>query len=220
MVTLSIPPYGVQDIVRQFHLSQDIVDRLCAYENILRTWQRKINLVGGKSLDDFWRRHILDSLQILPHILPAVKTVVDLGSGAGLPGLILAVAMADDRDVDVHLIESDQRKAVFLREASRETGAGVTVHNARIEKMPGLEADVITARALAPLTDLLELSAPHRHDDTVMLFLKGENVGEELTAADKSWTMQVSEIPSLCGGSGCLLKINDVMKIKDVKRRG
>jgi len=201
--------YGQNDLQDQFGLSLRVMENLCRYEGMLQKWQRKINLVGPKTLDDFWRRHILDSLQIIKHIPETAKILVDLGSGAGLPGIILAIAADQKTDFNVHLVESDQRKAVFLREVNRETNAGVTVHCQRIENIENLNADVITARALAPLENLLKLSQHIQHKASTMLFLKGENYQQELTQADKSWTMNVSEIPSLSGGSGCLLKIKE-----------
>ena len=201
--------YGQKDLQNQFGLSLFVMEKLCLYEAMLKKWQRKINLVGPKTLDDIWRRHILDSLQILNHIPETAKILVDLGSGAGLPGLILAIVADQNNDLDVHLVESDQRKAVFLREVNRETNAGVTVHSQRIENIENLKADVITARALAPLENLLKLSQYHQHEATTLLLLKGENVQQELTQADKSWKMKVSEIPSLSGGAGCLLQIKE-----------
>jgi len=133
-------------------VSRETRERLNTYAELLRKWQRSINLVGPKTLDDLWNRHFVDSAQLLPLIPPTARVLVDFGSGAGFPGLVLAIlGMAE-----VHLIESDQRKATFLREVARATGTPVTVHAKRIEQVTPFPADIVSARALAPLGDLLD----------------------------------------------------------------
>src|SRR5262249_53082045 len=149
--------------------------------------------VGRDTMGDPWRRHLLDSAQLLPHLPPSARVVVDLGSGAGLPGLILAILGAPE----VHLVESDLRKAAFLREAIRLTGAPAMLHAVRSERMPPLAADVVTARALAPLPDLLDLATPFLRPHSLCLFLKGQRVDEELTQAAKLWTMGLQRFPSV-----------------------
>src|SRR5260221_2069883 len=134
-------------------VSRETCERLERYVATLLRWQPTINLVSRGTLDDLWRRHLLDSAQLLPH-MPDCGPIVDLGSGAGFPGLVLAILGAPD----VHLVESDSRKAAFLREAARAAGAAVTVHNAPIETV-SVPAAAITARALAPLTPLLPYCA-------------------------------------------------------------
>jgi 16S rRNA (guanine527-N7)-methyltransferase len=185
--------------------------RLETYAALLSRWTRTINLVSQASLRDLWRRHMLDSAQLLP-LLPAApadrrRIIVDLGSGAGFPGMVLALLDAGE----VHLVESDRRKAVFLREAARETGADVLVHNQRIEDMSPIAADVVTARACAPLPKLLkyayEIPGSVPGTRPCCLFLKGQRADQELTEAGKQWTMLVDSFPSRSDPSGTILRI-------------
>ncbi|MBB4286357.1 16S rRNA (guanine(527)-N(7))-methyltransferase RsmG [Roseospira goensis] len=169
----------------------ETVARLRALLELLATWTRRINLVGPATLPQAWERHVLDSARLVPLIPPGARRVVDLGSGAGFPGLVLALLGAPD----VHLVESDQRKAAFLREVARVTGAPVTVHAARIEAVPPLAADVVTARALAPLPDLLPLVTRHLTPDGVALLPKGRGAESELTACRERWIMRVDSHP-------------------------
>ncbi len=165
-----------------------VLDKLDAYLANLEKWQRAINLVGRKTLEDPWRRHILDSAQLAPLLPETAAKIADLGSGAGLPGLVLAIMTG----ADVHLIESDQRKATFIRETARVTGTVVTIHVARIENVTPLGADVVTARALAPLDRLLPWAHRHLTSGGKSLLLKGAEVDEELTLARKKWRMNLS----------------------------
>jgi 16S rRNA (guanine527-N7)-methyltransferase len=186
-------------------VSRETLERLQTYLALLARWQKKINLVGPSTLADPWRRHVLDSAQLLPHIAPG-STLVDLGSGAGFPGLVLAI-MAQ---LDVHLVESDLRKTVFLQEAARLTGTTVEIHNQRIESLPALTADVITARALAPLPLLCKLAQPLCHAETVCLFLKGRSAQEELTETQKQTTLQATLIASQTDSEGVLIKVRNL----------
>jgi 16S rRNA (guanine527-N7)-methyltransferase len=186
-------------------VSRETLARLSRYLELLQRWQRAVNLVGASTLADPWRRHILDCGQIAPHVPRAARTVLDLGSGAGLPGLVLALLGVPG----VQLVESDQRKAQFLREAARVTQAAVVVHASRIEQLE-LCADVVTARALAPLPRLLELAARFLTSQSLCLFLKGETALDELTQARQSWHMQCEIVPSRSGSRGVLLKLEGV----------
>jgi 16S rRNA (guanine527-N7)-methyltransferase len=187
-------------------VSRETLVRLRTYVDCLAKWTRRINLVAPSSMADVWRRHILDSAQLYRLLPPDHGCLVDLGSGAGLPGLVLAIMGV----ADVHLIESDQRKAVFLQEAARLTGTSVTIHTQRIEVMPKLTANVVTARALARLNLLLDYAAPFLTPDSTCYFLKGAGLADELTEARKFWHMDVSEVPSLSGASGVLVKLESI----------
>ena len=189
-------------------VSRDTLDRLQAYLDLLARWQRTINLVGPATLRDPWRRHVLDSGQLWRFWPPGARVLADFGSGAGLPGLILAVLGAPV----THLIESDQRKAAFLREAARACGVAVTVHAARIEQVPPLAADVVTARALARLPELLALAERHVQTGTICLFLKGRTAESELTLARETWTMQLTREASLSDPEGQVLKICEMRR--------
>jgi len=182
--------------------------RLCLerYLDLLRRWQARINLVGAATLEDPWRRHMLDSAQLAP-LVPAGARVADLGSGAGFPGLVLALL----RGGPVDLIESDTRKAAFLREAVRITGAAAAVHNTRAERL-ALAADAVVARACAPLDRLLGLAAPLLAAGGVCLFLKGARAEEELRAARMRWRMTVRRRPSLSAPDGVVLELSDIAR--------
>lgn len=182
-------------------VSRETTDRLARHLDLLRRWQKRINLVGPATLADPWRRHMLDSAQLAP-LVPAGARLADLGSGAGFPGLVLAVL----RGGPVHLIESDARKAAFLGEAVRATAAPAEVHNARAESL-GLKADVVTARACAPLDRLIGLALPLLAPGGVCLFLKGARAGEELEAARARWRMTVRRRPSLSAPEGVVLEL-------------
>lgn len=189
-------------------VSRETVERLAVYIDLLRRWQRSINLVGPATLGDPWRRHIVDCGQLWSWWPPAARRLVDLGSGAGLPGLILAIMGAPE----THLVESDRRKASFLREAARATGAAVTVHACRSDALPAIAADVVTARALAPLPLLLDLASPFIVSGTCCLFLKGRSAAAELTAAGRLWTMCSELHPSLSAPDGHVVVLRQVMR--------
>lgn len=201
--------YTKADLKRDYPtLANETLDRLEVYLATLTKWQKAINLVGPKTLEDPWRRHILDSAQLAGSIGPSDK-VADLGSGAGLPGLIIAILQG----ADVHLIESDQRKATFLREAARATDTSVTVHDTRAEDLAPLDADVVTARALAPLPRLLPWVHRHMKKDGKSLLLKGSDVDQELTLAGKEWNITASRKPSVSDPSGTVLHVTALVPI-------
>lgn len=187
-------------------VSRETLDRLTAYHDLLLKWQPKINLVGPATVAEAWRRHFLDSAQLFPLLPSFPSRLADLGSGAGFPGLVLAAMGAGE----VHLIESDARKCAFLREAARVMGVAVTVHNRRIEAVAPLNADFITARALAHVADLIRLGMPHLRPGGEFLLLKGRNVDAELTEATKYWIMAAQRQPSRSDDEGCVLRLSDV----------
>jgi len=201
-------PLGAAGFQKLTNVSRETLDRLIRYVDLLTAWNARINLVGRNTMGDVWRRHILDSAQLYPHIPQGTGLLIDLGSGAGFPGLVLAILGI----ADVHLIESDARKAVFLHEAARVSGTAVNVHALRIDQVKPLVAQVVTARALAPLVELLEISERFRTPDTICLFLKGENVQEELTMAVKQWNMTARQSPSLSDPSGCILRLENISR--------
>ncbi|HSA80053.1 MAG TPA: 16S rRNA (guanine(527)-N(7))-methyltransferase RsmG [Geminicoccaceae bacterium] len=200
------PPLSREAFAASRGVSRETLARLTAYLDLLSRWQRAINLVGPATLADPWRRHILDSAQLQEHLPPGTASLVDLGSGAGFPGMVLAVLGVPG----VVLIESDRRKAQFLREVARATGTEVTVRAERIEGLAGWPADVVTARALAPLPRLLPLAERFLAADSICLFLKGRNAERELTQALKSWHMVPEMFPSLSAPAGSVLKLRGV----------
>lgn len=173
-------------------VSRETLARLEIYGALLRKWSKAINLVAPDSLPDLWRRHLLDSAQ-LARLLPSrTGRIADLGSGAGFPGLVLAILGCGE----IHLVESDRRKAQFLREVSRETGAGATVHTERIEELSPLSAPVVTARALAPLDRLLDYVQRHLVAGGLALLPKGRGWQDELAAAERRWAFAAAVHPS------------------------
>ncbi|HCP01484.1 MAG: 16S rRNA (guanine(527)-N(7))-methyltransferase RsmG [Alphaproteobacteria bacterium] len=189
-------------------LSPETVDRLTVYADTLRAWQPRINLVSNKSLDDLWRRHFLDSAQ-LARWIACDHRVLDLGSGAGFPGLVLAIVTG----ASVVLAESDARKCAFLREVRRLTDAPAEVAEGRIENLETASGfDVVTARALTTLSGLLDHAAPHLKSDGFCLFSKGARARNELTDAKKVWNMKVNSYQSLSGSGGTVLQIGNLTR--------
>jgi 16S rRNA (guanine527-N7)-methyltransferase len=205
-------PLTPEDFAAVCDVSRETLERLRRYADLLVKWQKSINLVAPESLNDLWRRHMLDSAQLQGFVPPHLQNLVDMGSGAGFPGLVLAILGVPN----VHLIESDTRKCVFLAEAARaaglEVGRNPVIHRARLEEVRDLKADVVTARACAPLGRLLAYAEPFHTADTLYLFLKGGRVDEELTAAEKTWRMNVERFPSLSDPSGTILRIRQVAR--------
>ncbi len=187
-------------------VSRETMDRLARHLDLLRRWQKRINLVGAATLADPWRRHMLDSAQLAP-LIPEGARVADLGSGAGFPGLALAIL----RGGPVALIESDARKAAFLHEAVRETGAPAAVHNARAESLD-LTADAVVARACAPLDRLLGLALPLLAPGGVCLFLKGARVEEEVETARARWRFTARRHRSRSAPDGVLLELGGISR--------
>lgn len=187
------------------NVSRETIDKFQAYLTLLEKWQRRINLVSNSTLADAWQRHILDSGQLAAYYPPQTRHILDVGSGAGFPGLVLAIMGG----VTVDLVESDQRKAVFLSTVIRELGLPAKVHNQRIETMPNLRPDVITARALAPVPKLLNLIETQVRPECVCLFLKGASVEDELTNLQSYSTMVATTHPSLSGSNGVVLELNN-----------
>lgn len=188
-------------------VSRETEQRLDAIVALLVKWQRTINLVAPATLPHVWTRHVADSLQLVPLAGEATRWV-DLGSGGGFPGLVVAAALAERPGVDVTLVESDSRKAAFLREAARIAELPVTVLPVRIEQAAPRIAqgvEIVSARALAPLPKLLDLAAPFLAQGATGLFLKGQDVDNELTEAAKSWRIKTEIRDSLTDASGHIL---------------
>jgi 16S rRNA (guanine527-N7)-methyltransferase len=187
-------------------VSRETSDRLATYAALLLKWNQRINLVSRQTETELWERHFEDALQLIPLIPTGVMRGIDFGSGAGFPGLVLAIATG----VAFDLIESDLRKAAFLREVAAETGAPVRVHAVRIEAAAIPPARLITARALAPLTKLLPMIAPFLLQDGVALLPKGTGVDEELTAAQPHWHMKIARHASVTDPNGVILRLTEV----------
>ena len=179
------------------------------FVSLLLRWNRTVNLIARSGEAMVWQRHIADSLQLVPLMQPLPHRAIDLGSGAGFPGLVLSLATG----VSFDLVEADQRKAAFLREAIRLTGAPANVHAARIEGLDIPPARLITARALAPLPKLLEFASPLLKPAGICLFLKGASVQAELTDSASEWHMQIEEIPSQTSSNARILRISNLRRV-------
>jgi 16S rRNA (guanine527-N7)-methyltransferase len=197
-----------EDFAARFAVSRETIVKLSTYEALLRQWQRTINLVAPSTLDQVWSRHFADSAQLLALAPAGAKSWLDLGSGAGFPGLVLAIILAERGGASVTLIESDTRKAAFLAEVARQTGVPVDILRARIENSATqAKVDVITARALAPLPRLLDLAGTYFSAETVGLFLKGREAQAEVDQALKRWEFLSALHPSLTDSDGRVVEV-------------
>ena len=189
-------------------VSRETSERLQAFEQLLIKWNKRINLIARKDQDTIRTRHIQDSAQLVEHLPDNARDWLDLGSGGGFPGLVVAAMTRETRpDLGFTLVESDTRKAAFLREAARALDLRVRVEAVRIEDLPPRKVDVISARALAPLPTLLALSERFCRSGTTLLFLKGRTVESELTHARQDWHITADRIPSVTDPDACILKI-------------
>lgn len=198
-------------------VSRETLARLKAYVGLLEDWNARHNLVSAASLGDVWRRHVWDSAQLATFIPSSAETLVDLGSGAGFPGLVLAELLRGK--VRVTLVESIAKKCAFLEAVRDRLALDVVVQRRRIEDGPASRFDVITARACAPLDRLLGYAQHFAAPGSVCLFPKGQNVGGELTQARKSWKMQVLQHPSLSDPSGTILEIRELSHVREPAAR-
>ena len=185
------------------HVSRETCAKLDDYVALLEKWQKSINLVSSKTLDSIWERHILDSAQLLGYLPKAPKKILDLGSGAGLPAVILAILSPHH----IEMVESDTRKCAFIQTALQKTGAKAVIHNERLEKLPFLDADIITARAFAPLDRMLDWTQAQQKEGQVFWLLKGRAVNEELTSLPVSQKVEALQYDSLASGDGVILRL-------------
>ena len=198
-----------EQFARDFDVPRGTLERLDTYVALLAKWNPAINLVSKTTLADAWLRHIADSAQLMPLVPEGARTLVDIGSGAGFPGLVLAILGVPE----VHLVESDTRKCTFLREVARATGTPVAVHAVRIENAPDIRADVVSARALASLAELLPMAERFLEKGGVCLFPKGKGAADELILARESWNMRVEQFPSRTDPSATLLRLGEIARV-------
>ncbi|MEO0428040.1 MAG: 16S rRNA (guanine(527)-N(7))-methyltransferase RsmG [Pseudomonadota bacterium] len=198
---------GREAVSEVLGVSRETLGLLDAYVDLLRHWNARINLVSKGSLDQVWERHILDSAQLFRLSEDRRGVWIDLGSGAGLPGIVVAIMATADRRFQVRLIESDLRKSVFLQRVIDDLALPATIDAVRIEAVEPMTATVISARALAPLPRLLHLAAPFAADGTLCLFPKGRTVEDELTEARATWHIDCKREQSLSNKDGTILAI-------------
>ncbi len=194
-------------------VSRETIARLNVFADLLEKWTKRINLVAPATVGTLWERHIKDSAQLVEHCPASAQRWADLGTGGGLPGAVVAILSAELRpDLTVICAESDQRKAAFLRTVSRETGVPFEVRAVRAEEITPLAADVVSARALAPLPRLLDLAAPHMAAHGIGLFPKGARSDEEVAAARKLWRFDLQRITSITDPTATILRLENVAR--------
>lgn len=209
-------PFGPAEFAAAANVSRETLQRLEAYVALLVEWNARQNMVSKSSLEDVWRRHVWDSAQLAPLLPNSLKTLIDLGSGAGFPALVLAILRPD---VKVSLIEATTKKCRFLAEAARALQVEVDIRNTRIEAGQREGFDAVTARACAPLDLLLTYTSRFQKPDAVNLFLKGQDVEAELKEATKSWKMEVLKHPSQ-SGPGTILEIRKLAHVQSGRPLG
>jgi 16S rRNA (guanine527-N7)-methyltransferase len=194
-------------------LEPPVLGRLQTLVALLQKWNPAINLVSPSTVAESWNRHVVDSARLVD-LVPAPTHWADLGSGAGFPGLVVAILLhGREKRTRVTLVESDGRKAAFLRSAAQATGVAVDVLNDRIEAIPSLQADIVSARALAPLDRLLPLAERHLAPGGACLFPKGARVNEELASVAGTWSFDVVRHPSQGTGGGEVLEIRNLQHV-------
>ena len=202
---------GNHTLFSDLNVSRETYDALKAYQRLLEKWTTRINLISKSTREDVWARHICDSAQVMALASKHTAHWVDIGSGGGLPGLVVAILAKEfNPQFCMTLIESDQRKAVFLRTVVRELQLNATVQAKRIEAVGPLKADVISARALADLNDLLRLTHPFMSQNTQCLFMKGKNWSKEVKEAEKSWQFQAERFISKTNPEAVILSVRNV----------
>lgn len=201
---------NAEDFAHAFNVSHETLAQLKTYETLLRQWQKAMNLVAPATLDELWSRHFADSAQLVD-LAPDAVNWLDLGSGAGFPGLVIAIMTANHQNRSVHLVESNSRKCAFLQEVARRTGVSVRIHEGRIDDIARGgrvgEIDVVTARALAPLSRLLELAERFFSERTIGLFLKGREAAREVDEARENPHFSFRSIPSRVHGEGRIIEV-------------
>jgi len=202
------PPLDGAGFAGIIPVSRETLARLTAYVDLLIKWNQRINLIGPQTVADIWRRHILDSAQLIRFLSPERGALVDIGTGAGLPGMVLAILGVSD----IHLVESDARKAAFLMEASRVTGAAVNIHIARIEAVPVIPATYIASRALAPLSLLLGYAERFLKPGASCYFHKGSHWSDELADARQTWHFTPIIHQSLSDPLGVVLHLESITR--------
>ncbi len=204
--------------MEKYNVSRETFEKLKTYECLLKEWQTKFNLVSNSTLENAWERHFLDSVQLFKLIPQTAKTLMDFGSGAGFPGMVIAImANAKTPYLKVSLVESTTKKTLYLNEVKKQVGVEVEIINERIEKIKPHIVDVITSRAMTSLDALLQYALPFCGKKTVCIFPKGKKYAEELQEAQKKWCFNYQIVDSEQSDEGKILVITDLRPIKGGK---
>jgi 16S rRNA (guanine527-N7)-methyltransferase len=210
-----LPVTGPESFAEAFRVPRETIHRLTRFADLLAEWQRRQNLVAARTLPQLWDRHFADSAQLLA-LAPKARLWLDLGSGAGFPGLVIAILKADDPHFRMHLVESTAKKCAFLASVADAADVTVEIHAMRIEELARdrhkLVPEVVSARALAPLSELLDLAVPFFGPETKGLFLKGRNAECELAAAAKRWGFAARLHPSLTAPESAIVEITELKR--------
>jgi len=205
---------SLEGVAREFKVSRETMSDLNAFVELTLKWNPKINLIGSSTISKIWSRHIADSLQLKNAVPDQISTWTDIGTGGGYPGMIMAIVLRDIHPrCRITLIDSDTRKTIFLKTVARELKLDIEVICNRIQNVVPIPSDLVSARALAPLSDLLSLAQPFLKPDGYCLFQKGGDVDSELTTAAQSWNMSVERIPSVTDSNGVILKIGELARV-------
>ena len=215
----SVPDFGLDEFAKAANVSRETLARLKTFVALLTEWNARHNLVSAKSLEDVWHRHVWDSAQLIRFVPDAATSLVDLGSGAGFPGIVLATMLRERAGFRAALYESTAKKCRFLEEAAARLELNVEVRNARMEEAKHEPFDLVTARACASLAKLLGYARPFQGSRTMNLLLKGQSVESELTEARTSWRMKLERHESLTDPSGVILEIRDLAHVANRRRR-
>jgi 16S rRNA (guanine527-N7)-methyltransferase len=214
-----VPDFGLDDFAKTHDVSRETLARLETFVALLADWNQRHNLVSQKSLENVWHRHVWDSAQLIRFVPDTATSLVDLGSGAGFPGIVLATMLRERPGFRTVLYESIAKKCRFLEEAAARLDLKIEVRNARMEEAKREPFGLVTARACAPLVKLLGYARPFQDSRTVNLFLKGQSVESELTEARTSWRMTLERHDSLTDPSGVILEIRDLSHVANRQRR-
>ena len=208
----------MKKFTEKYNVSHETIDKLKTYQKLLVEWQEKFNLVSNSSLQNVWERHFADSAQLYRYIPQSAKNLIDFGSGAGFPAMVLAIMSLEKTPyLKISMVESIKKKTLYLKEVAHQTGVNVNIINDRIEKLPDYKYDVITSRAMTSLVELLNYSSRFCHKDTVCIFPKGKNYSTELAEAHKKWHFKCVVEASDVSDEGKILIITDIRKKKEKK---
>ena len=201
-----MPDHIFEFLNKKTDVSRETFERLSLYHDLLLKWQSKVNLIGPDTIPDSWNRHFLDSLQLQNHIKNYNGKILDIGSGAGFPGMVLAVCGYQN----IHLVESDSKKVLFLREVARITNTNVDIYNERVENLSVDNVSYITSRAFSSLTKLFSLSSKFVSHETICLFHKGKNYSMDIEEAKQNWLFDTTISPSITDNDGVILEIRNI----------
>ena len=206
----------MKKFTEKYNVSCETIEKLKTYQELLLEWQKKFNLVSNSSLQNVWERHFEDSAQLFDYIPEDAESLIDFGSGAGFPAMVIAIMSVEKTPyLKVTMVESIKKKTLYLNEVALKTGVDVEIKNDRIENLPLKKYDVITSRAMASLVDLLKYAYPFCSEKTVCLFPKGKNYSLELAEAHKKWRFKCSIEQSKVSEEGKILIITDIKKKKE-----